>query len=126
MTVVADVRDQVVGLEERFWLEGGGDPDFWRRHFAEDGLVALPFGVMDKAQTVAAMQQARPWARVAMDEIRVLAVGETSVLVTYTATAGREGDADDYRVVIGSLYARQDGSWRLLFHQQSPVTSPTS
>jgi hypothetical protein len=123
--VVGDdgARDEVLKLEERFWLQGGGDPDFWRTHFAEDGVVALPFGLLDKEQTVAAMEQAQPWATVRMDDLRVVPISDTVVLVAYRAT-GTRTDADDYVAVVGSTYVRREGGWKLLFHQQSPVADP--
>ena len=118
MTDATGIRDELVALEERFWLEGGGNPDFWRAHFADDGVVALPFGIMDKSQTIEAMARGTPWARIDMDDLRVVPITERSVLVNYEATAAR-GDDEDYLAVIGSVYVQRDDSWQLLFHQQS-------
>ncbi|MFO7960569.1 MAG: hypothetical protein R6U94_06460, partial [Nitriliruptoraceae bacterium] len=75
--------DELVELEERFWIEGGGSPEFWQTHFADDGVVALPFGIMDKHETVQAMHGAPPWTRVDMADLRVLALGDSSALVAY-------------------------------------------
>jgi hypothetical protein len=118
MADAPSIRDELVALEERFWLEGGGSPDFWRSHFADDGVVALPFGIMDKDQTVEAMARGKPWERIDMDDLRVVPLTETSVLMASTATAARVDD-EDYRAVIGSVYVQRDDSWLLLFHQQS-------
>lgn len=118
-----NVQELVPELEERFWLEGGGDPDFWRLHCADDALVALPFGIMDKEQTVAAMSRAQPWARVEMRQLRSRLISDTSALVTYQAFARRVGDDDEYVVTVGSVYVFRGGSWLLLFHQQSPANS---
>jgi hypothetical protein len=121
--MVDEEHGKVVALEERFWTQGGGDPGFWDEHFAEDGVVALPFGLMDKSETVAAMEQAPPWEGVRMDDLRVVPISETALLLAYRATGARPG-ADDYVAVVGSTYVRREGSWQLLFHQQSPVSSP--
>jgi hypothetical protein len=118
MTDATSIRDELVALEERFWLEGGGNSELWRTHFADDGVVALPFGIMDKSQTIEAMARGRPWARIDMDDLRVVPITERSVLVTYEATAARADD-EDYLAVIGSVYVQRDDSWQLLFHQQS-------
>lgn len=117
-------RDELVALEERFWLEGGGNPSFWQRHFADDGLVSLAFGILDKPQTVTAMEQGSPWARIDMQDLHVIAADDTSCLVTYRAIARRAGDERDYEAITSSLYVRRDGSWRLLFHQQTPTAAP--
>lgn len=111
--------DELVELEERFWIEGGGSPDFWQTHFADDGVVALPFGIMDKHETVQAMYGAPPWTRVDMADLRVLALGDSSALVAYRATARRSADQVDFEAVVGSVYRKQDGAWQLVFHQQS-------
>ena len=44
-----------------------------------------------------------------------------SVVVVYRATARRAGDAEPYRAQI-SAFVRQDGAWKLAFHQQTPVS----
>ena len=113
-------HDDVLVLERRFWTEGGGDPAFWRTHFASEGLVALSFGVMDKDQTVDAMGRAQPWRAVEMTDPRVRSLGDHAVLLTYRADAVREDDST-YAAVVGSVYVRYDGDWQLAFHQQSPV-----
>lgn len=116
---ILDHEENLVDLEERFWLEGGGNPDFWRAHFADDGIVALPFGLMDKDATVQAMEQAAPWARVDMADLRVLPLGDASALVAYRVSARRVDDEEDFGAVVGSVYVRRSGAWQLVFHQQS-------
>lgn len=119
--MATDAEQTVLDLERRFWTEGGGDPVFWSRHFADDGLVALPMAIMDKAETVAAMEQARPWAGVTFDDTRFVHIADTAIAVAYRATARREGDPADYTAIISSVYARRDGRWLLVFHQQTPT-----
>lgn len=125
MTKMPDPTDELIDLEERFWLQGGGNPDFWSTHFAEEGVVALPFGIMDKNGTMEAMERAAPWARVDMDDLRVVPFSDAAVLVTYRATATRVADDEEFEAVIGSVYVERDGAWRLVFHQQSfPTEHP--
>lgn len=127
MTDIPDRTQELIGLEERFWLEGGGNPDFWQDHFADDGVVALPFGVMDKDATVQAMGSAEPWTRVDMHELRVVPLGDASTLVVYRATARRAADEQDFEAVVGSVYVKRDEAWYLAFHQQSfPVVDPNA
>lgn len=120
-----DPADELVDLEERFWLQGGGNPDFWRTHFAEEGVVALPLGIMDKNETMEAMERAAPWARVDMDDLRVVPFSDAAALVTYRATATRVADEEEFEAVIGSVYVKRNGAWLLMFHQQSfPMEHP--
>lgn len=122
--VGSEDREAVLHLEERFWLEGGGNPDFWRRYFAEEGLVALPFGIMGKPRTVEAMEQSHRWVRVEMQDLHVVPVAAASLLVTYRAVADRAEERDAYVAIVSSLYVRRGHGWELLFHQQSPVEGP--
>ena len=122
MSEVADTQHTVADLEERFWTEGGGDPDFWSRHFAEDGLIALAMGIMGKPATVEAMRQAAPWIQASLDDVRFVQVTDDVAALTYRATARRAGDEADYTAVVSSVYARRDGDWLLVLHQQTPST----
>jgi hypothetical protein len=119
VTSMSNHAAELVELEKRFWIEGGGRPGFWQAHFADDGVVVLPIGIMDKDETLQAMQGAPSWTRVEMDELRVVPLSNSSVLLAYRASARRAVDQADFEAVVGSVYRRQDGAWQLVFHQQS-------
>lgn len=116
----SDTEAQVLDLERDFWLEGGGNPEFWQANCAEEAIIALPVGILTKSDTVAAMESSRPWETVQFDDIRTVSVSGT-VIVSYRATARAEGELDDYLAVVSSAYASGDGKWLLVFHQQSPT-----
>ncbi len=120
MALDTALRATLVDLEERFWLEGGGDPAYWDANFAADGLVALPTGILSKDETVAAMEQAQPWREVEMSDLHVRRLDTTSVLLAYRASATRD-DGSGYAAVVTSVYGRHDGDWQLTVHQQSPL-----
>jgi hypothetical protein len=42
-----------------------------------------------------------------------------SAIVTYQATAQRTGEPE-YRALMSSAYARRQGRWQLILHQQTP------
>lgn len=115
-----DSEAQVLDLERDFWLEGGGNPEFWVENCAEEAIVALPMGILTKSDTVAAMENSQPWETVQFDDIRTVSVSD-AVIVSYKATARAEGELDDYLAVVSSVYAPRDGMWLLVFHQQSPT-----
>ena len=119
MSLSDEDRGAILALEQRFWFEGGGDPAFWREHFADDGVVALRFGLMDKDQTVEAMAQGQAWTEMEMEDVRVVALGDDAAAVAYTARAVRD-DGSGYEAVVGSAYSRRGGQWQLCFHQQTP------
>ncbi|MGA7228849.1 MAG: nuclear transport factor 2 family protein [Acidimicrobiia bacterium] len=110
----------LVELERRFW-EGAGDAEFWRGHFADDGVIVLPTGHMDKATVVGIQANSDPWETYALEDVRLVDLGEGCQAVTYRARACRAGDESDYVAAISSVYARRGGEWLLILHQQTPI-----
>jgi hypothetical protein len=55
-----------------------------------------------------------------MKDPRVVALNQDSGVVVYAVVAQREGE-DPYSAVISSTFVREDGAWRLAFHQQTPT-----
>jgi hypothetical protein len=111
---------ELIELEKQGWqaLCTPGGADYYREHLADDALMAFPFGVLDRQQSLDAMETARPWARFEMTEPRVIELGPDSGVVVYGVTAQRAGD-EPFTAVISSTFVRRDGDWKLAFHQQS-------
>lgn len=61
---------------------------------------------MDKHGTMEAMGRAEPSARVDMDDLRIVPLGDASALVAYRASARRASDEEDFEAVIGSVYGQ--------------------
>ncbi|HSK92647.1 MAG TPA: nuclear transport factor 2 family protein [Candidatus Angelobacter sp.] len=107
-------------LERRGWeaLSGPDGAAFYDNLMAADGLMVFAGLTLGKAETIRAIAGERPWSAVRLDDVRVVEAGDCAV-VAYHATAQR-GDEGEYRARMSSVYARIDGRWRLLLHQQSP------
>jgi hypothetical protein len=114
------VTDELLDLENGFW-QSAGDGDFYREHMAAHGLCVLPVGMMDKDETVAAIEQAEPWADVEMFDMKTIDLGDDEAALCYRADASRNGSSDRYKAVISSVYTRLGGRWRLTLHQQTPL-----
>lgn len=117
-------KEQLVDLEHRFW-EAATDVHFYREHVADDAVMVFPYGVgvLDKDAVVYAVGANRePWDEHSIDDLRVVELGDASVLLVYRATAVRAGDDEPFRVLVTSGYASRRGSWKLVFHQQTPDT----
>jgi hypothetical protein len=108
-------------LERRGWeaLSGPTGAGFYDELMADDGLMVFPGAVMDKPTTVRAIAGAPPWATFEMYDVRVIEAGPDVALVTYRATGQRHGEAP-YRAMFTTVYARREGIWRLVLHQQTP------
>jgi uncharacterized protein (TIGR02246 family) len=115
------VADEVEDIEHRGWqaLSSADGAAFYANLMADDGLMVFPGSVLDRQQSLRAIAGAPPWASFDLEDVRVIETGPDGALVTYRAIAQREGEAP-YRAWMSSVYARRDGAWRLVLHQQSP------
>ena len=111
---------ELVEVERRGWqaLCTDGGADYYRDHLTDDALMAFPFGVFDRQQSLEAMERARPWSDFELQEPRVVALGEDSGVLVYRVTAHREGE-EPFAAVLSSTFVRRQGTWKLAFHQQS-------
>ena len=118
---MSSVADEIEQLERRGWdaLSGPNGAAFYDELMADDGLMLFPGMVLDKRTTLAAIRGAAPWARFELSDVRVIEPTPDCAIVAYSATAQRPGESE-YRAVMSSSYARRDGRWRLVLHQQSP------
>jgi hypothetical protein len=118
-----NLEAELLALEERFWK---GDVEFYRRNFTEDSIMAFPppLGMMAKEATIAAIANSDRWADVAFDDVRLIRLAENVAILAYAADARREGEDARYSAVVSSAYVRQDGTWKLAFHQQTPAAAP--
>jgi hypothetical protein len=110
---------ELLALEHQFWK---GDAEFYRRQLTERAVMVFPEppGVLTGDKILEAIASAPRWAEVRIDEPRIVDLTQESALVTYKATARREGDGQDYVALVSSVYVNGDGSWKLAFHQQTP------
>lgn len=96
-----------------------GDGATYRARLRDDAVVVVPGPSLDKRATVEAMDASPGWDEFSLEDESVLPLGPDSALVTYVFR-GRRGDAD-YSAVLSSAYVREDGEWKLAFHQQTPL-----
>ena len=113
------LEDHLFELEEGFWLRG---PEFYQPNLAYTALMVLPepAGVLLDDDITSSLTEAARWARVEMEEHRLLELGERATLITYKGTAvGAEGPT--YRARASSVYVYDGNAWKLAFHQQTPL-----
>jgi uncharacterized protein (TIGR02246 family) len=115
---------ELEALERHGWeaLCGTDGAAFYRDVMADDGLMVFPGLVLDKAATIGAIAAAPPWSSFELDDVREIVPTPDSAIVTYRATAQRQGEGA-YQANMTSVYARRDGRWRLFLHKQTPITS---
>jgi hypothetical protein len=115
---------ELVELERSGWeaLVTSGDAAgaFYERVLAARVLMLLPGGLVidDRAAVIESMQGAA-WDEYGLSDERVIPLGDDSAVVAYRAEARRGEMA--YEALFNSTYRREDGSWRLVVHQQTPI-----
>jgi hypothetical protein len=121
---VSAVADELEALERRGWeaLSGPDGADFYADLMADDGVMVFPDMVLDRPATIEAIGGASPWSSFELTDLRVIEAAAGVGLVLYRADARRGAEA--YRALMTTVYARREGRWRLVLHQQSP--SPSS
>ncbi len=89
---------------------------------APDGLLVFPEppGVLDYPATIAAVEASAPWSDVRLTNARVVTPAADAAALTYRAVAHRDGSGE-YCALVTTVYARRDGHWRLVLHQQTPL-----
>lgn len=117
------MRSALIDLERRGWdaLTDGGAAavTFYDMVLATEPTMLLPGGLRltDRASTLEAMS-GTPWDSYRMDDVAVARVTDDVGLVSYAVEARRGEQV--YSALVSSLYARRDGAWRLVAHQQTP------
>jgi ketosteroid isomerase-like protein len=116
-----ELKPTLIELERRLW-RAAGDRDRYADDLADDAVHVLPgWGVADREEVLGGVADADPWADFAIDEPQVIRLDDGAAALVYTATAHREG-GPEYAAAITSVYRRDDdGAWRLVVHQQTPL-----
>lgn len=114
--------DELVELEHKGWqaLSGENGAEFYDAFLADEAMMVLPFGVMDRDECVEAIAAAPPWMSYELSDIRVVVLSDESAMVVYNARAQREG-LPEYRAVMSTTYVRRDREWLIACHQQTPL-----
>ena len=113
-----NLEDHLFSLEEKFWTEPG---DYYRRNLAYAALMVFPepAGVLVKDEIASTLERTPRWSDVTLEEHRLLELSDRAAVVTYKATARREGES--YVARASSAYVRDGNAWKLAFHQQTPL-----
>lgn len=117
---VIDV-EQIEALERQYWLAG---PEFYRENLAAKAVMLFqePVGRLNRAEIISSVDSAPRWSRVALIDTQITPIADDAVLITYQARGSRAGEEDDYRAHAATVYVQVDSTWRLAFHQQTPIT----
>lgn len=114
--------ETLLELERRLW---NADEAVYENVLAANAVMVFPepTGVLDRAAVLESLGDGDRWSSLDVSDVRSLSVDDDVTQVVYEAVAERSADGSEYRALVTSTYHRQDGEWRLVSHQQTPVSS---
>ena len=124
----AEFPENLVSIERNLWTNNAV---FYQNNLTDDCLLVFPeTGVIDRDTAVDAIrkenEESRRWAEVDFSSIRKLRLADDVALVTYRVTARWEREKFATAALASSLYIKRDGTWKLAFHQQTPIQEANS
>jgi hypothetical protein len=82
--------------------------------------VVVPGQVLTKEATIEAIGLSPGWDSFSIADARVVRLTPDSAVLTYRFS-GRRGGDPAYDALMGSAYVKREGSWKMAFHQQTPL-----
>ena len=112
--------DDLMLLEDGFW-HASENPGYYREHMRDDGLAVFSGSVMSKkeAEDSTSSDASGRWTDVRIERARVVEIADDVAALVYEGSAARAGQP--YRAMCASVYARRNGTWQMVLHQQSQV-----
>jgi Domain of unknown function (DUF4440) len=114
----------VVG-EDLWKIETGlwsGDARVYLETLHPDCVMAFPppAGLMKHDEVIRSLKGAPRWRDVALTGQSLLRPSDDVAILAYHVWAKHEGAVQAYSAVCTSTYLADDGSWRMVQHQQTP------
>lgn len=112
-------EDTLWAMEERFWTEGA---DSARSMTAKGAVLVFPYpvGILRGNDIWRESQVAQRWRTVAFSEHCFTREKDVTILA-YHVSAERD-DTPIYEALCTSSYLKDNGTWRRMVHQQTPLS----
>ena len=122
--LATETLKDLITIERTLWEN---DAETYRDRYSPEALLIFPgVGRIGRDTAVAAIRkenaEGRAWAEARFDDVdgRWLAT-EAAALLTYVATARWNHESTASEILCASVYVRAGESWRVAFHQQTPI-----
>jgi hypothetical protein len=119
-----DTLKDLITIERKLWENNA---EIYHDRYSPEALLIFPgVGRIDRDTAVAAIRQenaeGHAWAEVRFDDVDGRWIkSDATALITYTATARWNYESSASKTLCASVYIREGGSWRVAFHQQTPI-----
>jgi hypothetical protein len=117
------LEDDLLKIERQLWTN---DADVYAASLTGDALLVFAeTGAIRRDTAIAAIGQenaeGRRWAEVAFDNILLTQPTQDTAVLIYRVTARWEYQQSATQAFASTLYVRDNGRWKVSFHQQTPV-----
>jgi hypothetical protein len=115
------LQKDLLKKEETLW---SGGPAEYRRALDGDCLVAFTemAGVQGRDKIADMAGKGDRWRNVDIELEGMLQPTDDVTILTYRVSAIRGSADEPYNARVSSGYVNRDGDWRMMFHQQTPLT----
>lgn len=113
------LKEELLEIDKGFWLDG---EDFFLRHVDERCMLVFTQmqGIYSREEVAATAKEPKRWQDLRLTDARIIQPSEDVAMLSYEARVKRH-DGTPYRALIGSLYVRKGGAWKLAAHQHSEL-----
>jgi hypothetical protein len=119
-----DVLNDLMTIERTLWENNA---ETYHDRYSPEALLIFPgVGRIDSDTAVAANRKenakGHAWAEVRFDDVDGRWIStDAAALITYMAMARWNYESSASKTLCASVYVRVGGSWRVAFHQQTPI-----
>ena len=119
-----DTLKDLITIERTLWENNA--QIYHDRYSPEALLIFAAVGRIDRERAVAAIRkenaEGHAWAQVCFDDVDGRWIkSDGAALITYMARARWNYESSASKTLCASVYVREGGSWRVAFHQQTPI-----
>lgn len=112
-------------IEQNAWKALATDQLVARSFFEglldQEAVMLLPGGViLDTQDKILSSFSENPWSWFKIQGGNIIDLSENFKLLYYRVTAQRQGE-EIYTALVSSVYVNRKGTWKLIFHQQTPA-----
>lgn len=114
------LRDDLLAMERKLWSGGKAE---YRRTLDDDCLIAFTeMAGVSSRDTIADQADGNRWHGLDIEVEGFLQPTDDVALLTYRANAVR-GQDEPYTARVSSGYVKRGHDWKMMFHQQTPLTA---
>jgi len=119
-----EVLKDLIEIERTLWENNA---EIYHERYSPEAVLIFPgVGRIDRETAVAAIRkenaEGHAWAEVRFDDVDGRWIkSDAAALITYMATARWNYESSGSKTLCASVYVREGGSWRVAFHQQTPI-----